>query len=403
MSKIKIKNFGPIKEGYLENDGFLDIKKVTVFIGNQGSGKSTVAKVISTLLWMEKALNRDDFNGVSSGRIKKLLEYQGVLGYLYRDTWFDFHGDRYSFQYWNNHPIPQLQKIDDKGYITPKIMYVPAERNTISTISNIKGIPDNLLTFYEELRRANKELKGEKLKLPINNYRYEYNDQTETSYIIGPDYKVDIKNASSGAQSFTPLYLVTQNLALLVTQSDEILRKSMKADSILRMNEEMAALEVNDSISENKKIEKRKEIKAKYFSKCFINIVEEPEQNLYPSSQQNILNSLLEFNNLSEGNKLIMTTHSPYIISYLSLAIQADYLKKKIKSKDLLKKLEKVVPLNSTISADDVVIYQLNEKDGSIKKLPNIEGIPSDKNLLNKSLAEGNELFDLLLEIEQEL
>jgi len=41
MAKIKIKNFGPIKEGYLEKDGWLDVKKVTVFIGNQGSGKST--------------------------------------------------------------------------------------------------------------------------------------------------------------------------------------------------------------------------------------------------------------------------------------------------------------------------------------------------------------------------
>jgi predicted ATPase len=40
MSKIKIKNFGPIKEGYLENDGWLEVKKATMFIGNQGSGKS---------------------------------------------------------------------------------------------------------------------------------------------------------------------------------------------------------------------------------------------------------------------------------------------------------------------------------------------------------------------------
>jgi predicted ATPase len=61
MSKIKIKNFGPIKEGYQENDGWIDIKKVTVFIGNQGSGKSTVAKLISTFTWIEKALVRGDY------------------------------------------------------------------------------------------------------------------------------------------------------------------------------------------------------------------------------------------------------------------------------------------------------------------------------------------------------
>ena len=44
MSKIKIYNFGPIKQGYQDNDGWIDVKKVTLFIGNQGSGKSTSAK-----------------------------------------------------------------------------------------------------------------------------------------------------------------------------------------------------------------------------------------------------------------------------------------------------------------------------------------------------------------------
>ena len=62
MSKIKIKNFGPIKEGCQENDGWLDVKKVTVFIGNQGSGKSTVAKLITTFMWIEKALTRGDYD-----------------------------------------------------------------------------------------------------------------------------------------------------------------------------------------------------------------------------------------------------------------------------------------------------------------------------------------------------
>lgn len=47
MARIRIKNFGPIRQGRLDNDGWLDIKKVSVFIGNQGSGKSCVAKLIS--------------------------------------------------------------------------------------------------------------------------------------------------------------------------------------------------------------------------------------------------------------------------------------------------------------------------------------------------------------------
>jgi predicted ATPase len=60
MSQIKVKNFGPIKVGLVENDGFIDVRKVTIFIGNQGTGKSSIAKLISTLSWLEKALYRGD-------------------------------------------------------------------------------------------------------------------------------------------------------------------------------------------------------------------------------------------------------------------------------------------------------------------------------------------------------
>ena len=58
MSRIKIKNFGPLKETVSAMDGWIDIEKVTVFTGNQGSGKSTVAKLVSTFTWMEKVLTR---------------------------------------------------------------------------------------------------------------------------------------------------------------------------------------------------------------------------------------------------------------------------------------------------------------------------------------------------------
>ncbi|MBK8701664.1 MAG: AAA family ATPase [Saprospiraceae bacterium] len=66
MTKIRIKNFGPIKDGYQENDGWLEIKKVAVFIGNQGSGKSTVAKLISVFMWLENRLLEVTFQKIST-------------------------------------------------------------------------------------------------------------------------------------------------------------------------------------------------------------------------------------------------------------------------------------------------------------------------------------------------
>ncbi len=401
MSKIRIKNFGPIKEGFLEDDGFLDIKKVTIFIGNQGSGKSTVAKLISTMMWLEKALYRGSVEGFDHLGFKSFIAYQGIDSYFKRNSEIEFVGDQYYIL--RKEYNVQTKNVNNHLFLSPKIIYVPAERNVLSTTSNLKGLSENMMTFFEEFRRASKELNGNQLRLPINNYSYLYDDKKETGYIVGDDYKIDIKNASSGIQSFAPLFTVANNLANLVTQPDDVLRKNMNANSIFDFNYEMAQLEADNEIDATTKNQKRQEIKDRYLPKCFINIVEEPEQNLYPTSQRQILNSLLEFNNLSEGNKLIMTTHSPYIINYLSLAIQADYLKGKIHSDELLEKLNAIVPLKSTISASDVAIYQMDERDGTIRKLSTFEGIPSDKNLLNQSLADGNDLFDQLLEIEQEL
>ncbi|MEM1134208.1 MAG: AAA family ATPase [Bacteroidota bacterium] len=104
MSKIKIKYFGPIKD----NDGWIDIKKVTVFIGDQGSGKSTVAKLISIFSWIEKVLTRGDYEEKWFTRGKKfrneLCTYHGIENYFISDksgeiTYIAYQGDAYYIEY----------------------------------------------------------------------------------------------------------------------------------------------------------------------------------------------------------------------------------------------------------------------------------------------------------------
>ncbi|MDR2810854.1 MAG: ATP-binding protein [Tannerellaceae bacterium] len=142
---------------------------------------------------------------------------------------------------------------------------------------------------------------------------------------------------------------------------------------------------------------------ARFTKTAFINIVEEPEQNLFPTSQWKMLQSLLEFNKMNNGNKLILTTHSPYLINYLTLAVKAGELKQQIKTNAQRNSLERIVPSEATIDAKDLSIYELDEQRGSIQPLKTYEGLPSDENRLNKMLDEGNELFAQLIEIQQQL
>ena len=159
---------------------------------------------------------------------------------------------------------------------------------------------------------------------------------------------------------------------------------------------------LNDAtLSNDQKIALTKKVDEKYINHYLTNIVEEPELNLFPSSQQKMLFNLLEFNNLFEGNRLIMTTHSPYFINYLTLAVKAYNVKQALTDSAAIEKVAAIVPIASTVNPDDLVIYQLNEATGTISPLGSYKGLPSDENYLNDSLGETNELFAQLLEIEK--
>jgi predicted ATPase len=417
MSRIRIKNFGPIKDGYNSNGGWIDIKKVTVFIGNQGSGKSTVAKLISTFKWIEKALVRGDYNKKWFERKNKLknqyLNYHRLENYFKTnsdgvdDTVIEYEGEAYSIKYENG--SLNINEIISENYVLPQIMYVPAERNFISYVKTPKELKlssDSLKEFLTEFDNAKNEMKGLE-KLPVNNVDIEYDKLNDTLNLKGDGYKLMLTEASSGFQSLVPLYIVSKYLANSVKKQSESNKEPMSSEELQRFKKGVEDIWSSNSLTDEQKRIALSVLSSKFNKTAFINIVEEPEQNLFPSSQWQLLQSLLTFNEMNRGNKLILTTHSPYIINYLSISIQGKYLEKKIKKStkgnELLSKLYNLIPEKALVSSNHVVVYQLDEKDGSIKKLDTVDGIPSDENYLNERLAEGNHLFDSLLEIEQEL
>jgi predicted ATPase len=411
MIQLKIRNFGPIKLGFKENDGWLLIKKNTFFIGNQGSGKSTIAKLISTLSWLEKAINRGDVDkdSISFAKFHEFTKFHKIHNYFSKGeskkTYIEYKGDKYYIKYDRSEKGPIITDVSEGSYIVPKIMYIPSERNFLSTINDafgVTGLPGNLFTFAEELKKAQRALGRTKLELQLGNYKYEYDENEDVSYILGKGFRLNLLEASSGLQSYIPLYLVARNLSLSLSKKEESIRMLMSVTQAIRMDNEIEILRLNKKIPD---IDKQKDIeliRAKYYSKCFINVVEEPEQNLFPTSQWEMLKNLLIFNNLSSGNKLIVTTHSPYIINYLTIAVKGHEMYMKYHSDDFYSKMDRIISKESVVDANELAIYECNDIDGSINLLGDYNGLPSDENYLNNRLGEVNDLFVKLLEIDEQ-
>lgn len=425
-NKIRIKNFGAITKGYTNSkDGFFEINKLTVFTGTQGSGKSTIAKLIATFLWLEKALVRGDVRKECITKkifVNNYLAYHLIDSYLHKNSEIEFIGTVYSFHFFAETDQFVIEKIKEKNiYLKPKIAYIFSERNFFSVLPNpnkLAGLLKSFFTTLGDFDEAKKSFDNEIYELPIADYKYRYDSASDKSYIFkerGKD-EVELFKAASGIQSSLPLTLMsgyfssriengfgdnskTQAYSLyeLKKIQDDYKMEMEKLTSEAQQNAIFAAMNAqnpwafnfflsNSFVKKNEIDRLHKELTDKEteiltaleyslfatINSCFINIVEEPEQNLYPASQRDLVYYLLECLNKgkekkeaeidrSRYNKLIITTHSPYILGTINNAVYAGNLSKNGK------KCAKVVKETCQLAVDYVSAYKTEK--GEIRNI----------------------------------
>ncbi|MBQ3688395.1 MAG: AAA family ATPase [Bacteroidales bacterium] len=399
MRKIEIHNFGPIKEAYIT------VKKVTVFIGNQGSGKSTAAKLISTFAWIEKFQFRYRVaHPIPSRRFdfQKYLEYHRIESYLKEDTEIVYYGN----YYWITYKDKQINfNNNGNNYLLPKITYFPAERNFVSSVKKSKESNGfqlwsrSLQEFKEIFQEAKENLKsGCTIQLPISGTSIEYNQLNDILYVKGDGYNIPLSDSASGFQSFVPMYVVAEYLSKITEKEQEM--NSSEREMFIQQSTEILN---NPNYTQEQKNILLSRLAGKSNIKSVFNIIEEPEQNLFPSSQRNMLFELLKFNNVSADNSMIITTHSPYIVGNMTLAIKSATLYSKTSNDETKAKIAAIVPEKSSINATDVVIYEFDDKTRTINELEHQNGLPSDQDYLNNALGDTNDLFSDLLDLEVEI
>lgn len=267
-------------------------------------------------MWLEKDLYRSSitkeesrFSTYFHKNVKDMLSYHRIENYFDKKTTIEYQGLAYKLSFSNN----KLTVVEThKDFINPQIIYIPAERNFISYVSNFRAsefIPWGLKDFIDDFRLATTNLK-QPLKLPINNSEIVKGD-FDTLYLKeNSKYNIKLSDASSGFQAVVPILLVSEYLQYKITTEN--------------YGEKNTPLKKNS----------------------FVNIVEEPEQNLFPVSQLELIKSLVSICNQNENNKLLISTHSPYVLATINNLILANKVGQKYPDK-VLSKVDKQLWLDS--------------------------------------------------------
>lgn len=356
--RLIVKSFGPVKD--------LDIifKKVTLFIGDQGTGKSCLAKLFSMFKWTEKVLSQKKYKlsyFEQYNRFKtKLCAYHRIESFIYENSYIKFEGNLYDFLYESGNFSVTEKNRDIKGI--SKVMYVPAERSIVSVAENksklLKELPDSSETFSDEFVNAKKFFQSG-YNLPFEGLRFEYDSLNDTGWIHGANYKVRLINASSGIQSSLPMCIVSEYLSSKISDKEEVkLSKEEKDKLEKRVAEIMQNEEYSDSI---KDMMIRQLSYANRYDRL-INIVEEPELNLFPRSQMEVLKSLVLNNASSDENMLVFTTHSPYSLAIINTMIMGAKAYANA-NEELRNQIESILPVKYQINDDDIAAYRLSSSE----------------------------------------
>ncbi|WP_018621270.1 AAA family ATPase [Spirosoma luteum] len=374
MAKLTVKNVGPIREAEVE------VKKHTVFIGPQGSGKSTLAKLI--------AIGGD--TQLFPGAITEIfLEKYGISTYISTDTKVDYLDDLYSISFENNKEfiapkvndrIESMYEVLARRYIdssndlsnrwikklsgveaqdvlknfdesksaflillenllTHPSIYIPAERTIISLLSyHIWGIvssgadlPDIVTQFGSSFEFARNYIK--RLEIPYLDILYSLEAGSDMVYSDKSGHVILSKSAS-GYQSIIPLLLV---------------------------------------------VEHQRRQSQRHF------IIEEPELNLFPTAQKDLIYNLMGGLDPTIDYKeaeWVITTHSPYVLTSFNTLILAHKVAQK--SDELRAEVEKIIPSRCWINPDEFAAYYVDK--GTVRSIMGEKtGLIADSELDNVS------------------
>ena len=334
---IEIRNAGPISHLRIE-----EVKPVTVFIGNSGSGKSVLMKTLMLMRYIYKMMNIR--SALKNSGIKSPFRFH-IKSLLYDDM-ANYYGSgkngevtytvdgKYTIRIIKGRlETKGAEKIDSKDLVFLKESWVTDMRSTIPMWLDKRGaLPDASFYFKETAEDFDKATNSvSSLSLPYIGMKMQVQKSgVKRKIYLSPDNEsyspVELRHTSSGMQTSVPLLTLAEHFAKEFSFKDAMQRAIVSylymQDNLMKFRPD---LEFND------------------MPRIVHMHIEEPELSLYPDAQCIMTEQLVSIVNSASDRKmgLVIATHSPYIINFLNVL------------------LRRPAEDTASISGDDMAVYRI--------------------------------------------
>lgn len=387
MKKLVIENIGPIKKAEL------DLKRINVVIGPQSAGKSCILKIACFCAWAEKrVLLEQGKNGFANFDyvFENLVVFHKLDGYIHSGSLVEYQSDFVHFTCDFDSKKFDLTISDNCWeYKRGKISYIPSERNLVAAIPNwfeVKFGNTNIRNFISDWNGVRGMYNSGNMLDVLNlNVKYFFDNESSRDYVLLKDgVKLNLTNASSGLQSVIPMwaylnFLFNEQYSAKLpsnivsdSENDTVLfhiyeKRYKKTLMQITADEERFFGKIGrltlPFISKEDHLE-CKRLYENFTSTAYSDVyLEEPEQNLFPQTQVELVQSLLK-NTSRHLDGLFVATHSPYLLYAINNCMLGYMVKDK---------MQEEIPTDSLVNPCDVAACEL--RDGTVVSLQDEDGL----------------------------
>jgi predicted ATPase len=413
MERIKIENFAGI--AFID----IEIKPINILIGPQGTGKSVTAK----LLYFFKDFFRDVIDNIESVGSQKDLEKQHkttFISFFPKDTWGK--GD-FTITYALNNAIIKVAKSGNefklvysenlkKSIAKARKMYFKEwekemDNHKKDSFTSLLAIRD----FIEKYFQKNLSIVSmyEQVFIPAGRSFFAH-IQNNIFSLVRDNYSLDPFLIKFG--SFYEFYKGYHQRHKLEYNEANIFDKvaleilsghySIEKDGDFLVHNDNRKINISKASSGQQEtlplIIFLKVLSTKGFIEDGATIyIEEPEAHLYPNAQKAIVQLLARtYNNKHSNFQIVVTTHSPYILSAFNNLVQAGRLTE-LKPEES-QRISEIIPSEEQLKPNVLAAYSLN--DGKAESI-----IDEETGLISQTILDNvsNDIaieFGKLLDIE---